>query len=412
MRKEQIMKNYILVIIVILLPLIVFPSFSHAQWMQTNGPTDKKIHALATIGTNFFAGTDSGVFYTSDKGLSWAQAGLKNDEVMSLAVIDTDLFAATDSGVMTTTNNGTSWTKLQGVDGDLLWANGTNLFAPGYNGVYRSTDRGANWTFFNNGLSNYYINDFATIGTNIFAATQNGVCRSTDSGESWVPMNQIVPMDTFLYVSVLAAQGTNLFAGTGGYGVFLSTDSGNTWSATSNEVQSSSIYALMSFGSIVFAGTGSSFIFQSTDTGKSWDDISIGWSNPPFYTMSFAVIDSVLFAGTDTGVWRCPFSNFTTLARSAVAEPQKPSSEIQSYPNPFSQSTTIAFTSPESGAADVSVVNILGAQVARIFSGQLDAGEHTFLWDMPPGLSDGMYECVVNVNGNVQRISMAHLSEP
>ena len=399
------MKNFILVI---LLTIALFPSFAHAQWIEANGPVYKKIHALAAIDTTLFAETDSGVFYTSDKGLSWAQGGLKNVEVSSLAVMDTDLFAATDSGVMITTNNGTSWTKLEGIWSDLLWANGTNLFATGYNGVYRSTDRGTNWAFFNNGLSNYSINDLAAIGTNIFAATENGVCRSTDSGENWVPVNRIVPMDTFLSVSVLATQGTNLFAGTYGYGIFLSTDSGNTWSATSNEVQSSFIYALHAFGSTVFAGTGSSYIFQSTDTGKSWADVSIGWSNPPFYTTSFAIIDSILFAGTDTGVWLCPLAYLDTLGLASVAVAQISLLQIQSYPNPFSQSTTIAFTTPESGAADVSVVNILGAQVARIYSGALGGGEHSFTLDastLPPG----MYECVVRVNGNVQRIPLSHL---
>ena len=74
----------------------------------------------------------------------------------------------------------------------------------------------------------------------------------------------------------------------------------------------------------------------------------------------------------------------------------------QSYPNPFSQSTTISFTS-QSGFADVSIVNLLGAQVAEIFSGELATGEHSFEWN-PNGMELGMYECIVQMNGQIKQM--------
>ncbi len=80
---------------------------------------------------------------------------------------------------------------------------------------------------------------------------------------------------------------------------------------------------------------------------------------------------------------------------------------FQSYPNPFSQSTTISFTPETSGYADVSIVNLLGSEVAHLYSGELAAGEHSFLWSNPTGLPDGTYECLVRMNGQVQTLSMA-----
>jgi hypothetical protein len=76
------------------------------------------------------------------------------------------------------------------------------------------------------------------------------------------------------------------------------------------------------------------------------------------------------------------------------------------YPNPFSQSTQISFTSQDAGYADISIVNLLGSEVARIFSGELDAGEHSFSWDAG-GAAAGMYECVVRAGGEVQRIALS-----
>jgi hypothetical protein len=51
-------------------------------------------------------------------------------------------------------------------------------------------------------------------------------------------------------------------------------------------------------------------------------------------------------------------------------------------------------------------VNLLGEEVARVFEGSLTAGEHNFMWSKPTGLPDGMYECVVQMNGSVQQVPM------
>jgi hypothetical protein len=53
----------------------------------------------------------------------------------------------------------------------------------------------------------------------------------------------------------------------------------------------------------------------------------------------------------------------------------------------------------------VTIVNLLGTEVARVFSGELEAGKRTFTWDargMPPGI----YWCEVRMNGNVERAAV------
>lgn len=54
---------------------------------------------------------------------------------------------------------------------------------------------------------------------------------------------------------------------------------------------------------------------------------------------------------------------------------------------------------------NISIVNLLGAQVANIFSGELDVAPHTFTWN-PVGLPDGMYECLVRMNGRVEKTAV------
>jgi len=60
---------------------------------------------------------------------------------------------------------------------------------------------------------------------------------------------------------------------------------------------------------------------------------------------------------------------------------------------------------PESREAEVTIVNLLGSEVARLFSGSLSAGEHAFEWDAS-GAAAGTYFCVVRTSGGVQRVAM------
>jgi hypothetical protein len=90
-----------------------------------------------------------------------------------------------------------------------------------------------------------------------------------------------------------------------------------------------------------------------------------------------------------------------------MSDPPPSSSEISVQPNPSSGQTTLRFTVENSLPVKVSIVNLLGVEVATLFSGELDAGDHSFEWDAS-GVPAGMYECVVRAGGEVQRIPILH----
>jgi hypothetical protein len=156
----------------------------------------------------------------------------------------------------------------------------------------------------------------AISGSNIFAGTAGGgVFLSTDNGTSWTAVNSGLTDNT---VWSLAVNGKNIFAGTLGRGVFLSTNNGANWTAANSGLPSQEIYtppaydeifdpiqSLAMCGSNVLAGTAGlirSGIFLSTSNGTSWTQVESG-RTAYVGVQSFAVSGSSVFAGTGSGVF-------------------------------------------------------------------------------------------------------------
>lgn len=159
------------------------------------------------------------------------------------------------------------------------------------------------------------ITCLAVSGTDLFAGTGGGgVFRSADNGTSWTASNNGL---TNRDVGSLTASGTNLFAGTWG-SIFLSTDNGTTWKTINSGLTAVTDIAVIpasdgTGGSRIFASTTLSFdlwhwavygggVFLSTDNGSTWASINGGLMNEDVFAL--AVSGNDLFAGTDRGVHR------------------------------------------------------------------------------------------------------------
>lgn len=154
------------------------------------------VSSLIISDTNVFAGTgglDNNVYRSSNNGTTWIVDDTTfygGGSTRAFAVSGSNLFAGTNTGVYLSTNNGLSWTPVNNGLPDYVnnygWittlavspngAGGNNLFAgTDTAGVYLSTNNGESWTAI--GMSNIYINSLAVSDSNLFAGTYSGVWR-------------------------------------------------------------------------------------------------------------------------------------------------------------------------------------------------------------------------------------------
>ena len=242
-----------------------------AQWIQTNGPYGGLVLSFASDGTNIFAGTNSGgVYLSTNNGQSWspANSGLPIGELASIAINGSMIFGASyNNGVYLSTNNGTSWSAVNSglANRNVLCvaAKDSLILAGTDNGIFLSHDNGSNWIPTGGLLpSTNAVSKLAFGGGKIFAGMQgsgDGFC-STDTGKSWTKLN----LGSHGVINCIVVHEPNVYIGTNS-GVFVSTDTGATWTLGIFE----SVYSLATNDSVIIATAGMS-IYKSTNNGYSW----------------------------------------------------------------------------------------------------------------------------------------------
>lgn len=250
--------------------------------------------AFRANGEVFAAGF--GVYFSSDNGNQWHSTGLKNVTVRALVINSRgELFAGTDGwGVYRSSNNGQTWNRangsvLQNADVRALDFNANDhLFAGTQSGVYRSMDHGESWQHLGADLAGNIAQSIA-IHTNghiyvgamtIFSTGGGGVSLSTDNGETWSRTS----LRDRAVLDVAVDSDERIFAGTYYGGLFRSVDEGKNW--TTSHVINSDVYTLIldSLGQI-FAGTAAG-VFYSTANGANWNLLDEGLGYPIVHSLA------------------------------------------------------------------------------------------------------------------------------
>ena len=176
-------------------------SVDGARTFQPTVLSGTPVYRLEWPGPALIAATGRGVLVSMDSGAHFTapESGLPAGPVRALALssffaIDPVMFAGVgSSGVFRSSDRGRTWAAA-GLEGetvtDLAWL-GPFLYAVSANGVFRSEDMGKAWTPLKKGLDRAPTRVLFPLmpvsGMEIFLGTVSGLYRSPDGGMSWQP---------------------------------------------------------------------------------------------------------------------------------------------------------------------------------------------------------------------------------
>jgi hypothetical protein len=228
-----------------------------------------------------------------------------------------------------------------------------------------------------------------------------GIYRSTDFGESWTSTDGNTENDFTRIGSIIYT--------TSSHSILSSSDDGVTWRSEAFKSSNSSLRSFAGNDRNFFATTYNDNpdtigVFLSNEIDSIWTLVSEGL--PKFVGITtLCLLNDTLFAGTSgTGVWRRPLSEI--IGTSAVHDEHTLYSTIEAFPNPTSTRTQIHFTTTEHDRTEIVIVNALGETVEHLFDGPMDPGEHSIEWNTSKR-ENGVYFAIVKTPSGVQRVALS-----
>lgn len=263
---------------------------SGADWERFNSPTNPiNVDSLAIDPRNtstIYAGTWWRAYKSTDTGKSWRliKDGMIDDSDVFAINIDPRnpdrIVSSACSGIYDSLNAGEKWFKIQGIPSQSR----------------RTRD----------------ILIHPSIPTNVYAATTEGFWMSTNGGKSWALTTQ-----RNLEINSIAIHPetpNRVFIGTNNYGVMVSNDAGRTFTQTNTSFTSRFTYQIIAdkqqpnrlYAATRNIATGGGFVFLSTDSGATWTpsrSIDVNRVSP-FALIQDRVNANTIYLGSNLGIYR------------------------------------------------------------------------------------------------------------
>ncbi|MBW4670824.1 MAG: putative baseplate assembly protein [Cyanomargarita calcarea GSE-NOS-MK-12-04C] len=287
----------------------VFSSQNNEWGRNNNGLTNTTVRTLviSTDGKLLLAGTEGGVFLSTDNGKNWeaVNEGLKNKDVRSLVITTKEeistVYAGTSDGIFNV-KIATAEKKWQAITSNFLKnpnvqalavnkTNGTIFVGMEEGGVFSIIDGSDNLT------QTALINpDIQALGINeagdIFAGTSSSLYRFPNNGSSW----EEILKDTNVTAIAFSQNQQILYVGTFDSGVLCSTNNGETWEQFNHNLTSMNIRSLaVSSNGDIFAGTASGGVFQLANNSGNWTPRNTGLKN--IDVKAIALHENTIYAG-------------------------------------------------------------------------------------------------------------------
>jgi photosystem II stability/assembly factor-like uncharacterized protein len=222
-----------------------------------------------------YAGTNQGVFKSTDKGASWLATSLREEYITSLSFVDKVLYASSAEGIFASSDRGATWTKkssnVEGGVSQIAAGSDGSLYAATANGVLKGTAKGSRWRLtnhFTDSTTEREVRHLVVTDRAVYVSTLwRGVFKTTDGGSTWVPVRNGLPEAATAYLFLRTADGA-LYAGYLSGAVFKSADNGASWRSV--QPLPSMVHTIFETSDGTLFATSRHGMFKSTNKAASW----------------------------------------------------------------------------------------------------------------------------------------------
>ncbi len=401
------------------------------------------VHALDFYGSDLYAGSDGGLWVTSDGGASWTDlsAGLVTTQFYRMGGYPGDpgliITGAQDNG--TNRYRDGNWVHVRGADGmeaainynnpDTMYCciqngglyrsedGGDNFYSiknninesgnwvtpyvlnpldpqilyAGYENVWKTIDGGDNWEKISN-FNGSTLRSIAVAKSDtsvIYTAQGDLIYRTTDGGANWSDITSNLPVDqaSITYIAVSDFNANEVWVTFSGYvdglKVYTSKDGGANWNNVSGTLPN------LPVNCIVFQNNFHHALYVGTDVGVYYTDTTLADWEPYMQGMPNVIVDELeIHYGADMlraatygrGMWQSPLKN---VVSDISDNPQTPNffTLYQNYPNPFNPATTISYALERNRHITLKIYDLQGKEIRTLIDAEQSAGLHRIRWN-------------------------------
>jgi len=266
--------------------LLILSSILSGQWKRTYNPHSGSVNAMVHSGDLLFAGTDNGIYISSDEGKNWVQYenNLTDLKITCLDMNKDFIYATTEYNLFASSDKGRNWVSVASITrAKFVKIAGQKLFVGDLNGIYSKEINESKWNYNSYGDFPDSYDSFAVCDSVYYVAGNYYLLCSYDKCKTWTRI--IAPASIYQ----ISSCGPFIYAATSS-GLYTKMNGVHEWTKkfpvfTSSIITDDEKIYILAFGST--NGWWPDGLYSSSDYGETWIEEAKQRTNNAFLLCHF-----------------------------------------------------------------------------------------------------------------------------